>query len=35
LIAAWWSTERNHAAPAPSGEQITAAAQAHRIGARR
>jgi len=35
VIAAWWSTERDNPAPAPSGEQITTAAQAHRIGARR
>jgi hypothetical protein len=35
VIAAWWSTERDSPAPAPSGEQIAAAAQAHRIGARR
>jgi len=35
VIAAWWSTERDKPAPAPSLEQITAATQAHRNGARR
>jgi hypothetical protein len=35
VIAAWWSTERDNPAPAPSAEQISAAAQAHRIRARR
>ena len=35
VIAAWWSTERDKPAPAPSPEQITAANQAHRNSSRR
>ncbi len=35
VIAAWWATDRDKPAPAPSDEQITAATQAHRNGARR
>ena len=35
VIAAWWSTERDKPAPAPSPEQITAANRAHRNGSRR